>query len=200
MISYIRHILRFSGRYKKRLILAVIPLFLKAMMSQMMIFFSYIIIVKMLDKSYLPSDSLKIAGAVVTALVLEALFQFISDKLQSSAGFIVMAEKRKALGEHLRKMPMGYFSEGNVGNISTVLATDMTYLEEHGIAIAARLMSDLSLIVINAVFLTVIDHRLGLLYIIISALVLLLSRGMLRTANSEADVRQEQIFRRGQII
>ncbi len=192
MFKYIKHILDFSGKYKVRISLAAVPLFLKTMLSQMMIFYSYLMILRLLEKKYLPKDSLVFAGMIVLTLFLEALFQNISDRLQSSAGFIVMAEKRKALGEHLRRMPMGYFSEGNVGNISTVLATDMTYLEEHGVAIVATIISDISNIIVTAIFLSVIDYRIGIVYISFVVLILFLSKGMMKTSLKEASVRQEQ--------
>ena len=192
MFKYIKHILDFAGLYKSRISLAAVPLFLKTMMSQMMIFYSYLMILRLLDKTYKPKDSLIFMGVIVITLFLEAFFQNVSDRLQSSAGFIVMAEKRKALGEHLRRMPMGYFSEGNIGNISTVLATDMTFLEEHGVSIVAKLMSNISNMVITAVFLSVIEYRIGIIYITFVIAILLLSKGMMQTSLNEASVRQEQ--------
>ena len=192
MLKYVRHILAFAGSRKLRILLAALPLFLKSMMSQMMIFYSYLMITRLLDKVYEPKDSWIFAGIICATLLLQALCQNVSDRLQSSAGFIVMAEKRKELGEHLRRMPMGYFSEGNIGNISTVLATDMTYLEEHGVAIVATVMNDVSNVIITSVFMMVIDMRIGLIYIAVSSLVLLLSRGMVKTSFREAAVRQNQ--------
>ena len=40
------------------------------------------------------------------------------------------ADKRMELGGHLRKLPMGYFTSGNIGKISSVLSTDMVFIEE----------------------------------------------------------------------
>ena len=149
-------------------------------------------ITRLLDGQYKPNDSWILAGVIFLTLLFQAPCQNISDRLQSSSGFIVMAEKRRELGEHLRRMPMGYFSEGNIGNISTVLATDMTYLEEHGIAIVATIMSDISNIIVMLVFLLVIDRKIGFIYLIVVSLVLLLSKGMVKTSLREAKVRQNQ--------
>ena len=192
MLKYIRHILTFAHSRKAGIILAALPLFLKSMMSQMMIFYSYLMITRLLDGQYKPNDSWILAGVIFLTLLFQAPCQNISDRLQSSSGFIVMAEKRRELGEHLRRMPMGYFSEGNIGNISTVLATDMTYLEEHGIAIVATIMSDISNIIVMLVFLLVIDRKIGFIYLIVVSLVLLLSKGMVKTSLREAKVRQNQ--------
>jgi ATP-binding cassette subfamily B protein len=40
-----------------------------------------------------------------------------------------MAEKRMELGAHLRRLPMGYFTAGNIGKISSVLTSDMGFVE-----------------------------------------------------------------------
>ena len=37
----------------------------------------------------------------------------------------MFADKRMELGSHLRKLPMGYFTSGNIGKISSVLSTDV---------------------------------------------------------------------------
>ena len=42
----------------------------------------------------------------------------------------MFADKRMELGGHLRKLPMGYFTSGNIGKISSVLSTDMVFIEE----------------------------------------------------------------------
>ena len=45
---------------------------------------------------------------------------------------MIFADMRMKLGEHLRRLPMGFFTEGNIGRISSVLSTDMVFIEENG--------------------------------------------------------------------
>ena len=45
-------------------------------------------------------------------VLLQVLFQHIADRLQAAAGFLVFADLRMELGAHLRRLPMGYFTEG----------------------------------------------------------------------------------------
>lgn len=65
----------------------------------------------------------------------------MSDRLQSGAGYMMFAEQRMALGAHLRKLPMGYFTAGNIGKISSVLTTDMIFVEEIAMSSIANMMS-----------------------------------------------------------
>lgn len=60
------------------------------------------------------------AAVLCVSVLLEAFFQLMSDRLQSGAGYMMFAEQRMALGAHLRKLPMGYFTAGNIGKIDPV--------------------------------------------------------------------------------
>ena len=64
-----------------------------------------------------------------------------SDSLQSAAGYLMFADKRMELGGHLRKLPMGYFTSGNIGKISSVLSTDMVFIEEVAMSTLGNMMS-----------------------------------------------------------
>lgn len=71
------------------------------------------------------------AGLIlIGCIALQWLFQNLADHLQSATGFEIFADKRIELGKHLRKLPMGFYSEGNIGRISSVLSTDMLFIEE----------------------------------------------------------------------
>lgn len=69
------------------------------------------------------------------------IFQHASDRLQSGAGYLLFSDKRIELGEHLKRLPMGYFTEGNIGKISSVLSTDMLFIEENVMAKIANILS-----------------------------------------------------------
>ena len=66
---------------------------------------------------------LRLGIGMLICLVLQIVFQHATDRLQSAAGFMIFADMRMKLGEHLRRMPMGYFTEGNIGKISSVLSS-----------------------------------------------------------------------------
>ena len=56
-------------------------------------------------------------------------------------GYLLFADKRMELGEHLKKLPMGYFTEGILGKISSVLSTDMLFIEENVMQKIANIMT-----------------------------------------------------------
>lgn len=46
-------------------------------------------------------------------VLVQMLVRYLRDRLQSAAGYLMCADKRMELGDHLRKLPMGYFTVGN---------------------------------------------------------------------------------------
>lgn len=192
MIRFIRHILEFSGKEASKIKKAFLPAFLKAILTNIIIFYSLMILMKLLNGSYLPKDSVIIGLFIFMTLALEATFQFATDRLQSATGFEILAEKRRQLGAHLQQLPMGFFTEGNIGKISSVLATDMTFIEENAMTAVANTVSEMFTVAILDIFLFVMDWRIGLAAVIITALAILAGRGIIRTAQQESDARQEQ--------
>ena len=98
-------------------------------------------------------DCVTAAVVLCVSVLLEAFFQLMSDRLQSGAGYMMFAEQRRNLGAHLRKLPMGYFTAGNIGKISSVLTTDMIFVEEIAMSSIANMMSYASVSYTHLLFL-----------------------------------------------
>ena len=94
-----------------------------------------------------------------------------ASRMQSGAGFEMLADLRKKLGAHLRRMPMGFFTEGNIGRISSVLSTDMVFIEENLMMVLADLMSYLFSAAIFVIFMFVFDWRLGIASLVVTAII-----------------------------
>ena len=48
--------------------------------------------------------------SLAAIVLVQMLVHYLSDSLQSAAGYLMFADKRIELGGHLRKLPMGYFT------------------------------------------------------------------------------------------
>lgn len=192
MIALIKRILKIAGPYKKRIQVAFVFSFLKSMLSQAPIGFAFIVLSAFIEGTVTKNLCIRIGAALFVCVILQAVFQNISDRLQSAAGFEVFAEKRMELGKHLRKMPMGYFTEGNIGKISSVLSTDMVFVEENCMTALADMMSEIFSEAILLVFLFVLDIRIGIAGIATLLVILMIAKGMRREALEDSDRRQEQ--------
>lgn len=192
MISLMKRILAVSGQYKKRIQLAFVFSFLKSLLAKAPIMLAFLLLAGFYEGTVTASGCLRYGAAMVLCVLLQVLFHHIANRLQSAAGFMVFSDMRMALGAHLRKMPMGYFTEGNIGKISSVLSSDMVFIEENCMTVLADMMSYVFAQAIMVVFLLFFDLRIGLAALLVIAIVLLIARGMKREALADSAKRQEQ--------
>lgn len=192
MIALMKRILNVAGGYKGRIQLAFVFSFLKSLLAKAPIGMAFLVLTAFLDGSAGSRLCLTMGAAMATCLVLQVLCQHAADRLQSAAGFMVFAEKRMELGAHLRKLPMGYFTEGNIGKISSVLSTDMVFIEENCMTALADMMSYIFAEAIMLAFLFVIHPWLGLAGCALMLLVLAIAKGMRREGLEDSDIRQAQ--------
>ena len=192
MIKLLKRILDSSGVYKKRITVAFVFSFLKSVLMKAPIGFAFIAINAFTQKAMTGKLCLTIGIAMAICVALQAVVDIISDRLQSTAGYELFADKRIELGKHLRKMPMGYFTEGNIGKISSVLSTDMVFIEENCMTAIAGTVSEVFAEAIMIVFLFYLNVWLGLTGILILGIILLVAKGMKKEAMRDSSARQEQ--------
>ena len=192
ILSMISRILKLSGKYSKRIKLAFVFSVFDAILSKMPILYAMLVISKLYYGTMQGKDSVIIGVVVVITVILQILVHHASDRLQSGAGYLLFADKRMELGEHLKKLPMGYFTEGNIGKISSVLSTDMLFVEENVMQKIANIMTYAFASIILIIFMFVLDWRLGAISLITSLLAIFVAQRMKRVSLVEADARQEQ--------
>lgn len=190
--SMIGRILNLSGVYKRRIQAAFVFSVLEAVLSKLPIVYAFLILGRFYDGTIEAGDCLLVGIAMMITLALQIFVHHMSDRLQSGAGYLLFADKRMELGEHLRKLPMGYFTEGNIGKISSVLATDMLFIEENVMTKIANIMSYIFSAAVLIVFLFFLNVPLGLIALLTSGIAFLTAAGMNGISMSEAGIRQEQ--------
>ena len=192
MIALMKRILNVAGRYKGRIQVAFIFSFLKSMLSKAPMLLSFLALSWFYEKSITARQCLLLGIAMVACLLLQTIFHHVSDRLQSAAGYMVFAEMRMKLGLHLRKMPMGYFTEGNIGKISSVLSSDMVFIEENCMMTLADMMSYLFAQAVMLVFLFFFNPWLGAAAAVMLVLIWLAGTGLQKNALKNSDKRQAQ--------
>lgn len=192
MFALFSRILKLSGRYKSRIQGAFVCAFLESILSKMPIFLAFVVLSGFANKTITGQTCLYVGLGLAAIVLVQMLVHYLSDSLQSAAGYLMFADKRIELGGHLRKLPMGYFTSGNIGKISSVLSTDMVFIEEVAMSTLGNMMSyRLSSLVLLA-FMFYLNWQLGLIAAIVTILAWLVSKGMNKVSLREAAGRQEQ--------
>ena len=118
MFSIIKRILRLSGKYRPRVIAGLI---FNALKSCCAAFVFFAVLLVMLNIEHLTETVILQAFGIVALSVLgRFLFQYLSDVLMSASGYEIFREKRLEIGNQLKRAPMGYFTENNLGTVQTV--------------------------------------------------------------------------------
>lgn len=192
MLKSIKRIIDISGKYKGRILIAFIFSFLKTVLQNAAIVFTVIMIDEFLKNTIQKESFLRYGLLLFSCVLLQAVCIHVSDRLQAAAGFMLMSDLRIKLGEHLRKLPMGYFTGGNIGKISSVLSTDMVFVEENSMMTLADTISFYFSAVIFAVFMFFVSPVIGLVSLLSSVIMIVIGEGKYRNGISLSKTRQQQ--------
>lgn len=190
MIKQIRRIIRLAGKYKTRIRLAYLFSLLRAICTYGPYSLS-VYIIKLLYENKMTMEKVGMLIAVMAALFVgQVLFSYMSDRLQSTAGYLLFSDLRISLGEKLRHMPMGFFTDGNIGKISTVLAVDMGFIETNCMNTISSFVGDICSEILVISFMTFLHPLLGAFTLLMSLVIVLIGNISMRYEQAEADGKQ----------
>ncbi len=178
-------------RYKNRIRASYITSFIKGIMMKAPLILCFLAISFFMQGDMDEQKCLYLGIAIFLSVVIQAAFEHITNVLQSATGYMVFADMRMRLGDHLRKLPMGYFTEGNMGKISAVLSTDMVFIEENCMGVLSELVSFMISQALMVVMMFFMDIRLGILALIITAAFIVVGNLMLKTTLDHSVIKQE---------
>ena len=194
MIRMIHRILRFCDRKNAaRIRSAYIFSFLNSLTQNAQILAGIFMIRELTEGDATPDTCCITAGILLLCFGLSALFKHLSDRLQSSSGYKVFAEKRREFASHLRKLPMGYFTDENIGRISSILSEDMVFVEENSMSIIADMVSGIFSQLVVTVFMFILDPLLGAVMLVTLCIVFAISFPLSRTAMRNSVGRQSAV-------
>ena len=191
MIKIMHRLINNTGKYKVRIRASYITAFLKGIMMKAPLILCFVCISLFMQGRMDRTKCIYLGLAVLASVILEAVFEHISNVLQSATGYMVFADMRLRLGDHLRKLPMGYFTEGNIGKISSVLATDMVFIEENCMGVLSELVTFIISQGLMTVMMFVMDIRLGLLSLLIDIAFIIVGNLMLKTSMKHSVIKQQ---------
>ena len=191
MLKILHRLIGITGKYKVRIRLSYITSFIKGIMMKAPLILSFVMISLFMQGVMDGGKCLYLGVGIVTSVIIEAVFEHITNVLQSATGYKVFADMRMRLGDHLRKLPMGYFTEGNMGKISAVLSTDMVFIEENCMGVLSELVSFIVSQGLMILMMFVMDIRLGALATLVVLVFVIIGNLMLKTTLRHSVIKQE---------
>ena len=191
MLKILHRIVCMTGKYSSRIRASYITSFIKGIMMKAPLIFSFIVISLFMKGQMQEKICLYLGIGLVLCIAVEAVFEHITNVLQSATGYEVFADMRMRLGNHLRKLPMGYFTEGNMGKISTVLCTDMVFIEECCMGVLSELVTFMISQGLMTLMMFVMDIRLGIAALAVVLAFVIVGNCMMKTTLAHSKTKQE---------
>ena len=127
-------------------------------------------------------DILLSLGVMVLSIVGSGLIKAKSMMLQTEGGYDTCAKKRVEIAEHMRYLPMGYFNENSLGQITSVTTNVMENLENVATRVIMMVCEGLLTTSLITVMLLFFDWRIALVLMCGFALFLLANRFLQKAA------------------
>ena len=191
MLKILHRIVCMTGKYSSRIRASYITSFIKGIMMKAPLIFSFIAISLFMKGQMQEKICLYLGIGLVLCIAVEAVFEHITNVLQSATGYEVFADMRMRLGDHLRKLPMGYFTEGNMGKISTVLCTDMVFIEECCMTVLSELVTFMISQGLMTLMMFAMDVRLGIAALTVIIAFVIVGNCMMKTTLAHSKTKQE---------
>ena len=103
-----------------------------------------------------------IFGITLASMLLKIYCSYISDFGKVQIGYFMCAEKRIHIGDRMKYMPMGYFNDHNLGNLTSVVTTTMGDIENNASMVLTNILGGYIHAAIITIVMLCIDWRIGL--------------------------------------
>lgn len=164
MFSVLKQIFAFAGTKRNLLIKAMLVAFLGAVFSALQ--FAALMMTLDILVGRQPVSVLPVILILVISMTGRLLCSYWSVNAETETGYFMVAEKRVHIGDRLRYIPLGYFNENSLGNITAVVTTTLSDVENNAarclVSVVGGFLNTLAL----CLGLIVVDWRLGILAIL----------------------------------
>lgn len=161
MIKTLSKIYQFSGKMqgtmKKTILFSVLH-----SLFDMMSFGALAMVFSGLTDGFTTSMIWMIFGITLASMLLKIYCSYISDFGKVQIGYFMCAEKRIHIGDRMKYMPMGYFNDHNLGNLTSVVTTTMGDIENNASMVLTNILGGYIHAAIITIVMLCIDWRIGL--------------------------------------
>ena len=136
--------------------------------------------------SVMTGDILMALGIMLVSILGSGLIKAKATMLQTEAGYDTCARKRVEIAEHMRYLPMGYFNEKSLGQITSVTTNVMESLENVATRVVMLVCEGLLTTSFIIVMLLFFDWRIALVLLTGFILFLFANSFLQKAAESQA--------------
>ena len=189
MIHLIRRLLDFSGKERNALIVSFIFSLLNAIFEMLPI----IAILTVLSEMFSTVDGGLMSASTVwkASIAGRIVFSNLSCMKRTIGSFSMCANKRLEIGERLKRIPMGYFSDNRLGDIAAAVTTTLEDIENNAVTVLEKVAGGFIHAIVIGIWLLSYEWHIGLLSFIGLGVSLLIYVGIQKAGKRLSPKRQE---------
>lgn len=164
MLQTLRKFFAFCGAENHKMFITSIWLgVVSAICSAMRIPAAAIVIQALLNQNVTMETLWTSLGMIVISLIITIIINMRATMLQTRAGYRACANKRIEIAEHLRYLPMGWFNDNSLGEVTAVTTNTMENMANIATRVVMVTTRGFLTSGIIAVMLLLFDWRMGLI-------------------------------------
>ena len=163
MIGVLKKIWDFAGEEQDNIRKSMILGFFYAVFHMFQIAAIYVVVLALVGGSTDPAPAWQALGLLLASILGRAVLNRFSQLQQTHAGYFMVANKRISIGDKLKRVPMGYFNDQSLGELTGITTTVLDEVESTGPMVLVGILGGL---INSAVMLLCVlfwDWRIGLL-------------------------------------
>ena len=191
MIETFRGIWRFAGEEQRNIRRSVIACFFNAVFHMFEIAAIYYTILALLDGKTGPATAWQALGLLAVSILGSAVTKYFSQLQQTHAGYFMAANKRVAIGQRMKSVPMGYFNDNSLGELTGVCTTVLDNVETVAPMVLVTMLGGMLNALVFTVMILIFDWRIGLIVVAATAVYLFITSAMEQKSAALAPHRQK---------
>ena len=191
MLDVFRKIWAFSRKEQANLQKSMIIGFINAMFNSLLVAAMYVVLKAIVEDNMSASTAWLSFGIIVISIVGRIVTQYYSQLQRTHAGYFMAADKRLAIGQKLKAVPMGYFNKNSLGRITAIETTILNDVEGAVPVVLIITLGGFLNTLVFSLFLLFFDWRIGLITLAGIGLFLAVTGGMEKKSRRDAPARQQ---------
>lgn len=191
MIGALKKIWQFAREERSNINKSVGFCFLNAVFHMLEIGAIYYVVTALAEGETGTGTAWLALGLLLASILGNAVTKYFSQLEQTHAGFFMAANKRIHIGNQLKSVPMGYFNDNNLGELTGVATTVLDSVENLAPTVLVNILGGFINAAVFMLMVLVFDWRIGLIVLVGTALYLLITSAMEKKSAVLAPERQK---------
>ena len=190
MIGVFRKIWDFAGTEQKNIRNSILLGFVNAVFHAMQLWALFVVLSALVEGSKSKETALTALGIMLLSIAGKIVTQYVSQLQRTHAGYFMVAEKRVYIGDKLKVVPMGFFNQNSLGQLTAVATTTLSDVENTAPVVLVTSLGGFLNSLVFSLTIFLFDWRIGL--IVAAGVVLFLYVVSLMEKRSRADIPKRQ--------